>query len=199
MEMETTFATVTSLVSVVFLTRQLGENSTTPRDPVAVYDPEGVHRDITFKETTTCCLNSGDNRLVSTQLYGKTEVELPSWLDPNEWLRNRTAWKWAWGCGCDKSWPEAWQRYLAYQCGRVGGNTGEGTARRLAVIKLLKVKNFRSEFRQSLRDRLESWLETPADERQYDSPFSFRQWECLTRYERRRAKCLDNQLYWSGR
>lgn len=192
-------ALVTTLVTVVFLTRQLGENSTTPRDPVAVYDPEGKHKDITFEETTSCCLNSGDDRLVAVQLYGTTDVELPSWLDPNEWLHNRTAWKWAWGCGCDKTWPEAWQRFVAYDCARNCHGGYEGTARRLAAVKLLKVKKFRSEFRRSLRDRLEAWLATPANEREYASPFSFRQWECLTRYEHFEAKRTDHSLYYAGR
>jgi hypothetical protein len=178
-----------TLVTIVFLTKQLGENSTTSRDPVAVYDPDGAHAGITFKEVVHCCLNSGDDRLVATQKYGTVEKELPAWLSPEEWLRRRTAWKWAWGCGCDMSWPEAWQRYLAYDCGV--------TARRLAVVKLLKTKRFRSEFRQSLRDRLDEWL--ASDEKEYDSPFSPKQWECLTRYEHHEARCVDSTLYYSGR
>ena len=183
--MENVVATV--LVLVTFLTKQLGENSSTPRDPVAVYDPDGAHADVDFEATGYYCYYWDDNRLVPKKKYGTMEMKLPAWLDPHEWLRNRTAWKWAWGCGCDKTWPEAWQRFLAYDC--------KDTARRLAAVKLFKTKKFRSDFRRSLREQLETWVATPKDERKFGSPFSMRQWECLTRYERHEARCVDSSLY----
>ena len=48
---------------------------------------------------------------------------------------------------------------------------------RTACIGLLKVKNFRSEFRKSLRGQLENWLNE--DTPRYPSPFSGKQWACI--------------------
>jgi hypothetical protein len=175
------------LVTRKILFKQLGENSTTPRDPVGVVTDESK---VDLEATTTCCLSFDDNRLVPKKLYSIGEVTLPDWLDPEEWLHDQTAWKWLWGLGADPNWPEAWQRGLL----RLGSS-----ANRLAAIKLLRVKKFRSEFRKSLRGQLETWLETPREDRQYDSPFSFRQWDCLVnRHVAIEAKQRDAGLYHGG-
>ena len=164
------------------LFKQLGENATSPRDPVGVYSGQ-----VDLEEMTTCCASYDDNRLVPKKLYSVGEVTLPEWLSPEEWLRNTSCWKRLWGLGADPSWPEAHQRALVHL-----GSTGH----RLAAIKLLRTKKFRSSFRESLRDRLVEWLDTPADERRYDSPFSYRQWGCLVnRYVAIEAKRLDAGLY----
>ena len=47
-----------------------------------------------------------------------------------------------------------------------------------SVAELLKVKNFRSNFRSSLRMQLEDWLD---GESNYKSPFSQKQWDALTK------------------
>jgi hypothetical protein len=47
-----------------------------------------------------------------------------------------------------------------------------------SVAELLKVKNFRSSFRSSLRMQLEDWLD---GESNYKSPFSQKQWDSLTK------------------
>ncbi len=179
--------TAAKTVFVKFLTEMFGENSTTSKTPVAVLG----EREVDMNATVTCCLNSGDDRLVPVTRYGTCEVELPEWLSPAEWLRNQVAWKYAWGFGVEKTWPEAWQRFVAYEC------SGRST-QRLAVVKLLSTKSFRSAFRASLRKQLEAWLATPADERKYGSPFSDRQWDCLCEvHTAREASRLDNQLYWN--
>ena len=46
------------------------------------------------------------------------------------------------------------------------------------IIKLL-VSNLRSNFRKSLRNQVNQWLETPEEERKFDSPLSPRQWAIL--------------------
>ena len=164
------------------LLKQTGEISYTPRDPVAVYEEGSVD----LSETTNCIWSSDDWRQVSVDTWEVREITLPHWLPASEWIRSTTAWKWAWGCGADGL-PETWQRALAY------GNFS--CAERLACAKLLKTKSFRSEFRVSLRMQLVAWIERPED-REYDSPFSPRQWDKLVnQYIERDAKYLDNALY----
>lgn len=170
------------LVTHKILFKQLGENATSPRDAASVWTGQ-----VDLDETTLCCASYDDNRLVPKKRYSVEEVLLPEWLSPEEWLHNSTSWKWLWGLGADPCWSEAWQRGLV---------AAGSTAHRLAAIKLLRTKKFRSDFRRSLCDRLVEWLDTPADERRYDSPFSYRQWECLVnRYVAREAKQLDAGLY----
>ena len=175
-----------ALVTHKILFKQLGENATTPRDPVAVVNGEP---DVDLNAETTVCVSSDNDMLTAKKTYSIGEITLPEWLPPEEWLRNTTAWKWLWGLGADPTWSEAWQRGLV--------NLGS-TAHRLAAVKLLRTKKFRSNFRESLRDRLVEWLDTPVDERRYDSPFSYRQWGCLVnRYVAREAKQIDSNLYYS--
>jgi len=164
---------------------KLGENSTTAPDPIAVWKGQ-----VDLETTETYCLSSDDDRLVSCKKYSVGEVSLPDWLPPEEWVGNTTAWKYTWGMGVDKSWPEAWQRGLAPLSAEA----------KLACVKLLKVKTFRSQFRAALCTQLKTWLETPASERKHNSPFSTRQWECLMdRYTHVEAKRTSESLYHSGR
>ena len=142
-----------------------GENSTTSPDPVGEWTGQ-----VSLDATGSYCLSSDDDRLVTCQKYSVRRVELPAWLSPREWAGNCVEWKYTWGAGVDPSWPEAWQRGLAtleFDC-------------RYWAAKLLKTKKFRSEFRASLRNQIVAWLETPAVERKYGSPLSWRQWEALS-------------------
>jgi hypothetical protein len=163
------------------LCRHTGEISYTAKDPVAIFTGQ-----VDLEETTTCILSSDDFRLVSTKLWEVRSVELPDWLSPEEWIGSTVQWKYTWGFGVDTSWPESWQRGLKNLC----------TTMRLACVKLLKVKNFRSKFRESLRDQLVTWLETAPESRQFDDPFSRRQWDALlTDRNNREAKQLSEYLY----
>lgn len=164
------------------LCRHTGEYSHTAKDPVAVWKGQ-----VDLAETHDCILNSGDWRPVTVDLWEVRDVELPDWLEPEEWIRDRVAWKYTWGMGVDPEWPEAWQR----------GLKGLDSAEKLACVKLLKVKTFRSEFRASLRAQLEAWLEGKS---QYESPFSYRQWNALLSvHVKREADSTSRSLYWSGR
>ena len=58
---------------------------------------------------------------------------------------------------------------------------------RTACIGLLKVQNFRSPFRKSLRDQLETWLNGLNT---YPKPFTWKQWKCLVKF-RKREDYLD--------
>jgi|SRR5215831_12938013 len=149
------------------LFEQLGELSTTPKDPVRELAPDEV---IDETATVMCCWHADDWRLVPVTQYAVQTMWLPAWLSVPEYLCRRVAWQWLWRQpGCDAAWPERWQR----------GLVGLGEAQRYAAIQLLAVRTFRSPFRASLRQQLEAWLETPAEARAYPSPFSSRQWQRL--------------------
>lgn len=135
--------------------------------------------------TKSCILSHDDWRLVDVPKYTVDEVELPDWLATKEWADQVTRWKWFWGLGGDPEWGEAWQRKLAY--------SGWDAARKLAAIKLLRTRKFRSAFRASLRAQLEAWLDGDTG---YDSPFSPKQWGCLLdTYTVVEVKRLDAGLY----
>jgi hypothetical protein len=169
------------------LFQKFGENSGTAPDPVRPY----VEGCVDLTKKTTCCLSFDDDRPVEVNLYEVHDVTIPSWMTVEEWISDSIQWKYTWGAGVDPTWPEAWQRGL-HRFGTVEA--------RLAAVKLLKTKKFRSDFRKSLHDQLVAWLETPADQRQHRSPFSGRQWEVLLdTYTHREAKRLEENLYRSNR
>lgn len=164
------------------LCRHTGEYSHTAKDPVAVWTGQ-----VDLTEKQDCILNSDDWRPWTVDRWEIREVELPDWLEPQEWIRNTVSWKYLWGMGADRDWPESWQRAIIRM----------NAAEKLACIKLLKVKNFRSEFRASLRQQLELWI---AGDRRYDTPFSHRQWDVLLQPQLvREADSIDRYLYRSGR
>jgi len=170
--------------TVTFLAQKLGENVTTKATPVRVYNPETDAALLT--KQANFCWSYDDDQQVMANLYETMEVELPDWLDPEEWLGQQVEWKYTWGFGIPKDWPEAWQRGLK----RMGQNE------RMAAFKLLKTKTFRSTFRASLKDQLVAWLETPTAERKFGSPFSYRQWEkVIDVHICRTAEGLATSLY----
>lgn len=162
-----------------------GENSDTAYSPIREL-AEGE----TVPETlVTRCLNYDDNRLVEIHEFKELTRVLPEWLSVEEWVRRAVKFSYLWGYGCPKSFPEAWQRKLI--------NFGQNEA--YGAIKLLLTKKFRSEFRQSLRTQLESWLNAQG-EQQYASPFSQRQWGCLlNQYVCREASATATDMYYHHR
>jgi hypothetical protein len=173
-----------SLVTVRILFERTGENSTTSADPVRVF-VEGKDEPL-LEVQKTFCLSSDDDRLVGGNRYEAHDVVLPAWLSGNEWARSCVKWKYTWLTGVDATWPEVWQRALADM----------NVSHRLAVVKLLKVKNFRSAFRKSLRDQIVAWMETPVEGRKYRSPLSARQWESLVDvYTAREAHYIEERGY----
>lgn len=158
------------------LFEHLGEYSYTEKSPVKVY-VEGIV-DLSEK-TSHAILGSDDFRPCPVTRWEVREVALPDWMPPERYLArcDYVRWKFVWSSHPDaKTWPQTWQGFLF----RID------EYKREAAVKLLATKNFRSDFRQSLREQLERWLDTPESERQYASPFSQRQWQALLKYERRR-------------
>ena len=167
----------TTTRSVLFV--KDGENVTTPASPRAPWMGQ-----VDLNTMESYCVAYDNDMLVSAPKYEVHEIALPEWLSTEEYCNNPTTWKWLWGCGVDAEWSETWQRSLKEM----------GTAYKLACVKLLKVKKFRSEFRKSLRDQLVAWLEST--ERKHPTPFSERQWDALIDiHVQREARSLDGYLY----
>lgn len=185
--------------TVKILCQQQGENSTTSRDPVAeivdekviFWNKEIALSEINLQEEINVCVSSDNDMLVKKGKWEIREVELPEWMTAKEWLHNLIKYKYAWGMGVDQSWPENWQRWLALDC--------EGSTR-LGLVKLLKTKTFRSEFRKSMRDQVVKFLDSAPEDRKYRSPLSLKQLDCLVdRYTARDASRIENNLYYSSR
>lgn len=175
------------LVTHRVLFELLGENADSARDPVGAWVDQ-----VDLTATRLACVNCGDDRLITVPRYEVLDVVLPDWLPVGEWVQQRIAWKYAWGLGVDPTWPEAWQRAIAYHI--------SGDEQRLACIKLLQTKTFRSPFRRSMREQLETWCATPAAQRPYASPFSWRQWDKIRgSYVTQEARARSSRLYWENR
>ena len=145
---------------------------------------------VNLDEKKSCIWSNDDWRQGSEPLWAVGEVELPDWMDAERycdsvWLQ--VAWKWFIGLGGDETFGKDWFYSLSKLT----------EIERLVCIKLLKTKNFRSEFRKKLAVQLVEWLDTDPEQRKYDKPFSPKQLECLiSRHDAVEAKRLSNRMYW---
>jgi hypothetical protein len=174
--------------TVKFVSKHFGENSTTSKSIVSVYDPLNPP---SLEEMKWCCLSYDNDMMVQVHLYGIKEVELPDWMNPEEFVYSTTNinYYWLWGFGADKDWPESWQKGLMAIPSQL---------ERYVAIKLLKTKSFRSEFRKSIRDKVVEWLES--SERKYASPFTQKMLNAVsTIHDVNAVRRLDKSLYYSGR
>lgn len=183
-----------TLITHRILTQHQGENATTPHSPIAVAlavseDGRYVTHDkgvADLRKQVSRCIAWDFDMPTLIEEFGLTDVTLPEWLSPAEWLRNTATWKWLWGFGADGEWPESWQRGLLRL----------ENVQRYAAIKLLKTKSFKSAFRQSLRDQIVAWLETPPEARTHRTPLSPKQWLSITGHGLdREARHRDIGLY----
>ena len=151
--------------TVKFLTKHLGEFYYTPKSIIAVYDPENAPD---MNQTVLCCSFDDWYHFTEVPLYGTVEIELPDWLEPKMYLAWETNFNRLWNNGISKDAPQEVQEALL--------KLSEFEIETCAI--LLNTRTFRSAFRQSLRDQLVSWINTPKENRKYESPFSNKQWLC---------------------
>ncbi len=168
------------LKKVKLIYHHLGENATTPRYPFSVATQE-----IDLDETVLRCTSADFDMLVEIKRYEVRDIFLPRWMDPKTYIDGPVQWQYLWGLGADPTWPKRWQIKLATL----------GSIQKLACIKLLKTKTFRSNFRRSLRDQLEIWLASKSAKR-HISPFSPKQWQALLDpHTCREAESVASALY----
>lgn len=146
-----------------------GEQSGTPKSPIKVYtDDHGLD----LKAQQRCILNSDDWRIVMVDKYAVDTIDLPDWIDIDRYIYDPLSFEFLLRkMAIFKIDPDT------LTIGAATKLMAMPTKDVFACLSLLKVKNFRSEFRASLRGQLDEWLET--DENTFDSPFSYKQWECL--------------------
>ena len=133
-----------------------GENATTSHTPAAeVLSQEGntvvaqwrnETRTVSLLEEKTVCMSSDWDMLTAIRRYQVGEVDLPDWMPALEYIQNQVAWKYYLGFGASPDWPRQWFFRLIKL----------GEAAKYAAVQLLKVKNFRSSFRASMRDQTRS-------------------------------------------
>jgi len=143
---------------VEFLTRQYGEFNYTPRSIVEPY----LGQEYDKEAMADTILSNSDWRPHPKKLYAVETFEIPEWMNPKEFSQLE------------------WEYYV-----KIGGTEELGRevyfkitsikngVLRLAAMKLLKTKKFRSEFRKSLKEQLVQWIEN--EHPKYDNPFSDKQ------------------------
>jgi hypothetical protein len=106
--------------------------------------------------------------------YRVETVEVPEWMTAVEYKRDGDRYERMWAYEFTRDLPETWQRTLVHM----------DAFYRETCIDLLKVKNFKSQFRASLRAQLEAWLSE--ETHKYQSPLSPRQFSALSAHNHRR-------------
>ena len=147
---------------VEFLGRAFGEYKDTDYTPIKVY----VGQEYDKEAQKGCILNSDDWRPCSKPLFSIMTIEIPEWMLPEEYLSLAHKWKWYQKIGGTESLgKEVFLALSSLECG----------ALRLACVKLLKTKTFRSKYRESLCNQLKKWI----TEQGYVRPFTYKKTESL--------------------
>lgn len=152
---------------------------------------------VNLDETEQCLYSSDDFRLIPVKRYEVKEITFPDYIDIKKWATNvsyRVDIKYlegrAYAAGLDR---DKLTEMLTYE--KANKLVSLSGIEQYSCFILLKVKNFRSSFRKSLRKQLETWLN---GESQYSSPFSMKQWGCLTsNIPHWQMKRIDEGIYYS--
>lgn len=178
----------THSVKVVF-SRKGNEMSTTAMSPIALFDAS-IWTEEKLAETGTFCWSNDDWRLVECKLYSVSDVTLPIWMSGEEWLSQHISWKYTFAYCSNGVYTDLDPTFLRWV-----KDVGQG-AKKLAMIRLMETKAFRSEFRKSMRDQIMRFIETAPESRPYSSPLSPRQMECIIGPQMwLEARRIDSDVY----
>lgn len=156
---------------VQFLGRAFGEFVSTGYSIIAVYEGQDYPKD----EMHNCIVNNDFWMPVQKPKYTILNVMIPDWMNPFEYDSHKWKWYQAIG-GNEELGREAYEKLIKIQNG----------ALRLACVKLLKTKSFKSPIRESLKEHLVQWINNDS---KYDNPFSYKQQQVLVNeYIKREAK-----------
>jgi hypothetical protein len=148
--------------TVKYLMKQYGEYVYTARDIFEVYTGQDYDT-----EADAGCIRGYDSwQHAPKNLYAVQEIEIPEWMTPEDYIAQEHNWKWYTKIGgTEDLGKQAFEKITRITNG----------ALRLACIKLLKTKKFRSDFRKSLKSQLLTWIENG----EYALPFSWKQERAL--------------------
>jgi len=150
----------TKIVEIVFGRTNFGEM--TPECPLSKFDGS-------FKEKFKMKNDKGEE--IELPLYQVKKVLIPEWLDEYEWVIFSKKYCRMFLFGLSMDAEEVIIRGIL--------EADFSDVQEYFLIQLLRVKNFKSEFRKSLREQAEMWLRTQIEGRKYSNPFSYKQWGCL--------------------
>lgn len=171
------------IVKILF--RHYGSSAETAHQPIRAYREEDAPL---LDVLCTRNANIDWDMPVTIHEYKVRDVEIPDWATAEDFcnVRFNINLKYYEGFGGQVSWGRRWFERLSDM----------DEALKYACIALLKVKNFRSEFRKHLREQLEAWL---SDENpKYAMPFSTKQMMYfVTDRDRIAAKRCANGLYYA--
>jgi hypothetical protein len=161
-----------NMKKVKYLMKQYGEYVYTARDIYEVYTGQEYDKD-----ADAGCIRGYDSwQPAPKKLWAVEEIEIPEWMTPEEYITYKIEWKYYVKIGG----IEELGRDAFFKLNKLGG------VLRVAAIKLLKTKKFRSKFRESLANQLKKWISGEVD---YSLPFSYKQEKALvTGYDRIEAK-----------
>jgi len=144
---------------IQYLARAYGECLNTPYDIVEEY----IGQEYDKEAMKGCILSNDDWRPCSKPLYTILEVEIPEFMEPAEF--NPITWKYYVRCGgSEELGRRVYERLTSLENG----------ALRLACLQLLNTKSFKSSYRESLKNQLQTWVSD--DEPKYKEPFSSKQY-----------------------
>lgn len=166
--------------TVLVVCEQLGENSTSPHDPVRPFDPANPPD---LSATISVCFSSDFDLLVEKARFSVAEIAVPAWMDAATYCQHSVRVKYASAAvGLDA--PERLFRWAM----------GARFADAYAVGKLMATKTFRSEFRAKLAAQVTTWCAADP-ETSYASPLSPRQIDAIARFTDLDARRTESSLY----
>lgn len=120
-------------------------------------------------ETVRGISGPDDFRPVQRRRWQVRDVDLPSWMSVEEYIRDYAR--------------ISTRMYYIRDVGESAGRYMlELSGPSLRAFHQLMTANLRSEFKKSLKEQVITWLEKDPVDREYPSPLSDKQWQAITRY-----------------
>ncbi len=148
--------------TVKFLMRQSGEFVSTPRN----IDSPFVGQDYDKTKMADTIRSNDDWRPEPKLMYAIEEIEIPEWMSPDDFSEHNWTWYKRIG-GTEELGKSVYDKIIGIKNGTL----------RLACMKLLNTKKFRSSFRESLKNQLVAWIQDINPK--FKEPFSIKQQHSL--------------------
>jgi len=172
----------------ICLYEHLGENADSAKDLRGLASD---YPEINLNAKKFCCRNWDDNGLTEVDRYSIRKVILPDWLSFDEYKTNQVRWQFLFEfLKIKKIDIDGFEKYARFLI------TIENFSVKAKLFDLLNTRNFKSEFRRSLFNQINSWLDMPISERKYGFPLSPNQMQFLGKGY---VHNTDNTYYYKSR